>query len=130
MLTKKVTRCGKMSCVTRLINVVNEQVLDKSEARQAEHNLQSIKKAMANFQESNDEYVAVLEDSGEIEGIFESIINTEDSFQQCISKAEKYLSDSEIEQELERFSQKSGKYSKTSPRTEEENCDKQDPVRR
>ena len=88
MLTKNATRSGKISYMIKLINVINKQVLDESETRQVEFNLQSFMKAMANFQQSNGEYVAVLGDSGEIERAFESLLSTEDSFQQCMARAE------------------------------------------
>ena len=116
--------------MTKLIIIINKQVLDKSEARQVEYNLQSLKKAMVNFQQSNDEYAAVLEDSDEIERIFESLLSTEDNFQQCMAKVEKYLTDSKIQRESERFPQKSRKYSIASSKTEEESRGKQDPVKK
>ena len=60
MLAKKAVRSGKMSYVTELILVISNQILDKSETRRVDYKLQSLKKAMANFQQSNDEYAAVL----------------------------------------------------------------------
>ena len=130
MLIKKGARSGKMSYVTKLISVVNKQVLNKSELSQVGSNLLSLKKATTNFRNFNDEYVTVLEDPNEIEGAFESLINIEDNFQKCMRNAEKWLVDCKLQPELEGFSRKSGKYSITSSEAEEANCDRQDPVKR
>ena len=88
ILAKKASRRGKMLYVTKLINNVNKQVSENGETRQVDFNIHSLKKAMTNFRDFNDEYVENLEDSDEIDGFFTTLLTTEDKFQQCIEAAD------------------------------------------
>ena len=130
ILAKKASRSGKMSYVTKLINSVNKQVSDNAEPRQMDFNIQSLKKAMTSFRDFNDEYVANLEDSDEIDRAFATLLSTEDNFQQCIENAESYLADWRRETSSNRSSRKSGKYSMSSSSTGSDRRKPQDSMRR
>ena len=129
-LAKKTSRIGKMSYVMKLITNVNKQMSDNCEWRQVDFNLQSLKKAIASFQDFNDEYVANLEVSDEIDRALKTLLGTEDNFQKCIAIAESYLADCRRETSSIRSFRKSGKYSMSSSSTRSDRHKSQDSMRR
>ena len=70
---------------------MNKQVPESGRPKQVDFNIQSLKKAIISFQDFNDGYVELLEDSQQIDEVFKTLFSMEGNFQQCIKAAELHL---------------------------------------